>query len=267
MLRSRTNSGPTASDFHASAPRISLPQHITGEDDLEDFDVDFDDVASTQEIVQKTEEPGLDSLRGTFGAIGTIIRAKRRARALSAASHAREEQSTHNRSRGSREEDVFRSRSGSGGSTHVRPSWLPHGAWNTPRGSRFQAMEIPDVPEIPDMPDISDLEKGRVEMRERRTNGSLKRNGGLSAKGSVGSFPPVFERSRTPSPSPAVTATALPGANDESVPATAPHSTKSRKSLTESVTPSEKSKTDSKEEQEDEKGADVQEKDVTEAEE
>lgn len=34
-------------------------------------------------IVEKTEEPGLDSLRGGFGAFGSLIRARRRATALS----------------------------------------------------------------------------------------------------------------------------------------------------------------------------------------
>jgi hypothetical protein len=34
-------------------------------------------------IVEKSEEPGMDSLRGTFGAVGTLVRARRRATALS----------------------------------------------------------------------------------------------------------------------------------------------------------------------------------------
>ena len=36
-------------------------------------------------IVEKTEQPGIDSLRGTFGAVGTIIRNRRRVTALSEA--------------------------------------------------------------------------------------------------------------------------------------------------------------------------------------
>jgi len=40
-------------------------------------------------IMEKTEEPGMDSLRGTFGAVGTIIRARRRATALTAAKNKR----------------------------------------------------------------------------------------------------------------------------------------------------------------------------------
>jgi magnesium transporter len=190
-VRSHTSSGLETSDGVGSIPRVTLPDHITGEEDLEDFDLDFDDVASTKEIVQRTEEPGLDSLRGTFGAIGTIIRAKRRARALSAASHVRAEPSTQNHSQHSRLEGGFRGRSGSGGSGYVRPSWLPHGAWNTPRGSRFQPMEMPD--DIPDVPPLPDLEKGIIEMRENDTTNKTHELG----SGNI--LPPVFGRSRSPS--------------------------------------------------------------------
>ena len=39
---------------------------------------DSSDAGDTEVIVEKVEQPGLDSLRGTFGAIGTIIRNRRR---------------------------------------------------------------------------------------------------------------------------------------------------------------------------------------------
>ena len=178
-------------------PRISLPGHITGEPELEDFDVDFDDVASTYEIIQRTETPGLDSLRGTFGAIGTIIRAKRRARALSAASQARAELTAHAHEDSGNSEGVARSRgrSGSSGTSgHFRPSWLPHGAWHTPRGSRFQAMEIPD--DAPPVPPLPDLEKGEVEMRENGAPAGRNR----SNISSLVEFPAVWFRSRSSSP-------------------------------------------------------------------
>ncbi|KAI0095054.1 magnesium transporter NIPA-domain-containing protein [Irpex rosettiformis] len=197
-LPSQISSGAASNEIGGSVPRVYLPGHITGDDDLEDFDIDFDDLASTQEIVQRTEVPGLDSLRGTFGAIGTIIRAKRRARALSAASHARTEltDNTVGRSSNARSEDAVRSRARSGSvmSGHFRPSWLPHGAWHTPRGSRFQAMEIPD--DAPPVPPLPDLEKGEVEMRE---NGNVIRRS-RSNVGSFVEFPSVWFRSRTPSP-------------------------------------------------------------------
>ena len=41
-------------------------------------DTDSSDTEDTEVIVEKVEQPGLDSLRGTFGAIGTIVRNRRR---------------------------------------------------------------------------------------------------------------------------------------------------------------------------------------------
>ncbi|KAH9849219.1 DUF803-domain-containing protein [Lenzites betulinus] len=56
-------------------------------DEASDFDVDL--AEEKRAIVIKTEEPGIDSLRMTGGTIGAIIRARRRATALSAASATR----------------------------------------------------------------------------------------------------------------------------------------------------------------------------------
>lgn len=146
--RSRSSVNPSHHDHGHShghrdsdaAPQLHLQHHVHNEsnpDDLWSFD---SDVQSTREIVEKTEEPGIDALRGTFGAIGTIIRAKRRIRALSAASHA---------TRGTASEDSdVRSRT----STTIRPSWLS-GHWATPKGSRFQPMH-----------GEHDMEKGHVEI-------------------------------------------------------------------------------------------------------
>lgn len=55
----------------------------------EESDLDQDFANEKRAIVARTEEPGIDSLRMTGGAIGTIIRARRRATALSAASATR----------------------------------------------------------------------------------------------------------------------------------------------------------------------------------
>ena len=41
-------------------------------------DDDSSDLGDEEVIVEKTEQPGIDSLRGTFGAVGTIIRNRRR---------------------------------------------------------------------------------------------------------------------------------------------------------------------------------------------
>ncbi|KIP04337.1 hypothetical protein PHLGIDRAFT_76121, partial [Phlebiopsis gigantea 11061_1 CR5-6] len=127
------------------------PRKLEKACDMDDLDPSFDsDAQSTREIVEKTEVPGIDSLRGTFGAIGTIIRTKRRMRALSAASQA----SQASASRPSAE---------ARGSANGRPGWLS-GHWSTPRGSRFQPMH-----------EGEDLEKGRVQMVEASNEkGSLE---------------------------------------------------------------------------------------------
>jgi hypothetical protein len=48
-------------------------------------DDDYNSEEEVKAIMEKTEEPGMDSLRGSFGAIGTLIRLRRRATALSEA--------------------------------------------------------------------------------------------------------------------------------------------------------------------------------------
>lgn len=113
------------------------------------LDLSFDDVDSTREIVEKSEEPGIDALRGTFGALGTLVRAKRRARVLSAASSQRslsEDGHGHNASPSSA--------TGRGSSSAARPSWLA-GHLNSAKGSLFRPMH-----------DILDAEKGQAEMIE-----------------------------------------------------------------------------------------------------
>lgn len=48
-------------------------------------DSESSDLEDKEVIVEKTEQPGIDSLRGTFGAVGTIIRNRRRRTALTEA--------------------------------------------------------------------------------------------------------------------------------------------------------------------------------------
>ena len=48
-------------------------------------DSDSSDMGDEDVIVEKTEQPGIDSLRGTFGTVGTIIRNRRRTTAISEA--------------------------------------------------------------------------------------------------------------------------------------------------------------------------------------
>ena len=123
-------------------PQLHLSHHISeaGDDDFADLSFDSD-IQSTREIVEKTEEPGLDSLRGTFGAIGTIVRAKRRMRALSAASHSTQATSESDHSAEPR-------------TSNARPGWLAQ-HWSTPKGSRFQQMH-----------EEQNAEKGTLEMVE-----------------------------------------------------------------------------------------------------
>jgi hypothetical protein len=81
---------------------------MLNEEDLEAGLVDLDSEDETRAVVEKTEDPGMDSLRGTFGAIGTIIRARRRATALS------QSRSLRNRSSSTGMVDDMHSRRGAG---------------------------------------------------------------------------------------------------------------------------------------------------------
>ncbi|EMD42335.1 hypothetical protein CERSUDRAFT_110848 [Gelatoporia subvermispora B] len=97
-----------AATFHSRRSRTARLRTMTGrsmapfsQDEGQAIDIELAEQPDTDtnaaflsandahHIIAKTEEPGLDSLRGTFGAIGTIIRARRRAQAASSASIAR----------------------------------------------------------------------------------------------------------------------------------------------------------------------------------
>ncbi|KAI0652514.1 DUF803-domain-containing protein [Trametes meyenii] len=128
--------------------RVQSPDPAEGDaavalstDDLEaglrsedaESDVSLDLIDEKRAIVARTEEPGLDSLRMTGGAIGTIIRARRRATALSAASatRSRSSQLSSVAGAGSIHSGPDRVRSGTRGSSvspgpglSTRPSWF-----------------------------------------------------------------------------------------------------------------------------------------------
>ncbi|KAI0640083.1 DUF803-domain-containing protein [Trametes polyzona] len=70
-------------------PDRSIDDLETGLRSDRESDLDVDLIDEKRAIVARTEEPGIDSLRMTGGAIGTIIRARRRDTALSAASATR----------------------------------------------------------------------------------------------------------------------------------------------------------------------------------
>ena len=80
--RSRIRSRTTTPDQRSDAADIEAGR-------ASDVESDVDFLEEKRAIVARTEEPGLDSLRMTGGAIGTIIRARRRATALSVASASR----------------------------------------------------------------------------------------------------------------------------------------------------------------------------------
>ncbi|OJT10012.1 hypothetical protein TRAPUB_13501 [Trametes pubescens] len=87
-IRSHTSTveAGTDADFAAARSTDDLEAGLHP-DEESDLDQDFAD--EKRAIVARTEEPGIDSLRMTGGALGTIIRARRRATALSAASATR----------------------------------------------------------------------------------------------------------------------------------------------------------------------------------
>jgi len=94
--RARTTSsqGPAIPPGRLQADQSTdhLDAAVEGPAELPDEDADVDselDELETKRIIAKTEEPGIDALRGTLGLIGTIIRARRRASALSARSRSR----------------------------------------------------------------------------------------------------------------------------------------------------------------------------------
>ncbi|CDO73441.1 hypothetical protein BN946_scf185013.g76 [Trametes cinnabarina] len=87
-MRSHT-SGATESEG-ADAPAARSTDDLEAGACLDTVsDVELDPLEEKRAIIAKTEEPGIDSLRMTGGAIGTLIRARRRATALSAASATR----------------------------------------------------------------------------------------------------------------------------------------------------------------------------------
>ncbi|KAI0828855.1 DUF803-domain-containing protein [Trametes gibbosa] len=86
--RSRRTPSQTAGAVTSEAHEANTAQRSTDDleaglrsDEASDFDVDL--AEEKRAIVMKTEEPGIDSLRMTGGTIGAIIRARRRATALS----------------------------------------------------------------------------------------------------------------------------------------------------------------------------------------
>lgn len=122
-----------------------------------DTDSDVDLVEEKRAIIARTEEPGLDSLRMTGGTIGTIIRARRRATALSNASATRSRLSvsTNANSLHSHSQDahVTASRRRSSLSPGPRPTWF-----QMFMGRRVEHSRSPHRTHS-NLPDVSENEK------------------------------------------------------------------------------------------------------------
>lgn len=118
-------------------------------------------------IVEKTEEPGLDSLRGVAGALGTLIRARRRIRELSTMSTGRNDDEgyipAHMRDAGSQDNQIF-----AGSST----GWLNR-IWSTPRGTHLRAVSSHDGGKDAEKALVQVVEDKRI--KEEKTDASTCR--------------------------------------------------------------------------------------------
>lgn len=190
----------------AHIPPLSLSpsttRAMTHDIDLEaDQDRETIEFDENRAIVEKTEEPGLDSLRGFAGAIGTIIRIRRRAREFSHASQTRS-RTSENGSIPSQEMLRSVSTNGSPG----RPTGWLRGMWSSPRGSRLRSLNEVEGGEIenPSTQILEVSEKGptlesppEIEIVTPRSSHSL------TTSVTSGPFPPsLTSGSQAASPSP-----------------------------------------------------------------
>ncbi|KAI0654476.1 DUF803-domain-containing protein [Cubamyces menziesii] len=180
--RSRLSQRPRRVRSHASGVAADGeepdPSALRSTDDLEaglrsdtESEFDLDPLEEKRAIVAKTEEPGIDSLRMTGGAIGTFIRARRRATALSAASATRCRLSQP--SVGSVNSGQMRPRGSTRGSSvsptlGTRPSWFK--AITARRTVDSEANHgAPPYPQAHDLAEIS--EKGPVTISTTEVSG------------------------------------------------------------------------------------------------
>ncbi|RPD56954.1 DUF803-domain-containing protein [Lentinus tigrinus ALCF2SS1-7] len=150
----RTRSRTTTPDLDAAAARSTDDLEAGPVSDVDDSEIDL--AEEKRAIVIKTEEPGIDSLRMTGGAIGTIIRARRRATALSAASETRSRlsASTGAGANGSmRSHDLVRNTTRrSSLSPHPRPSWFKALTGRRTEQSRSPARTTSHLPDVSEKP-------------------------------------------------------------------------------------------------------------------
>ncbi|TFK88647.1 DUF803-domain-containing protein [Polyporus arcularius HHB13444] len=146
---------------HTSTPDLDTAA-VRSADDLEagplsDMGSYVDLAEEKWAIVMKTEEPGIDSLRMTGGAIGTIIRARRRATALSAASETRSRLSSTGANGSIHSHDMVRSATRrSSLSPNPRPSWFKAlTGGRRAEQSRSPARTASQLPDVSEKPQIS----------------------------------------------------------------------------------------------------------------
>ncbi|THH22376.1 hypothetical protein EUX98_g8212 [Antrodiella citrinella] len=130
--------------------------HDTNDAELHDLDLELEDEFSEKQVIEMSEEPGLDSLRGIAGPLGTIIRARRRARVLSAASAVRSRSEGGSMDLRSMQSVQSRESSQQGG----QGGWL---RWSSPKSSRFRNAGDAGLGSVSVGSD--DLEKGEKRVR------------------------------------------------------------------------------------------------------
>ena len=152
---------------------------------MSDVDSEVDLEEEKRAIVIKTEEPGIDSLRMTGGAIGTIIRARRRATALSAASETRSHLSASTGANGSihSHEMARNTTRRSSLSPNPRPSWFKALTGRRAEQSRSPARtatsNLPEVSEKPQLLESKEEVSGLPPtMTESPISASLHGSGG-----------------------------------------------------------------------------------------
>ncbi|KAK7686543.1 hypothetical protein QCA50_010143 [Cerrena zonata] len=164
----RTSSGSatrTSNTSHHSPVRSDSIHTIPRSEPIDEIEEDepLDELEETRHIVERTEEPGMDSLRGVAGAIGTIIRARRRARELSAMSAARSRTSSEGAS--IHDDSALRSVGSRGSTGSGRPTHWFQGLWSN-RPSQFRSMDDLESEKQAHPANSIDVEKGNVEKVE-----------------------------------------------------------------------------------------------------
>lgn len=151
-VRSRTSE---QEQLHDPTPTMTQSTNDIEAGPSPDTDSDVDLVDEKRAIISRMEEPGLDSLRMTGGTIGTIIRARRRATALSNASATRSRLSvsTNANSLHSHSQDVHTVRRRSSLSPGPQPTWF-----QVLLGRRMERSRSPHRTHST-LPDVSENEK------------------------------------------------------------------------------------------------------------